>query len=194
VDSVLAFCEYREDEPEARYWTHEDVYPRVFWKGKNTFWVENLLVRVQPPAAPEPAPLDENRLSAVAENDYPIRGVVEIEEFYSGIPVGKKDERKACLRFVLVTDAERQFVYASEAFTPAAAKGAILAQGVLKTIEQHKFVPAEIRVRDEVSRGLLSPLQARLGFELRVSSKLSALDHAKKHLLDRMGDPGQILS
>ena len=193
VDSVLAFCEHREDEPEARFWVHEDVYPQVFWKGKETFWVENVLVRVPPPDVPQPAPLDESRLAQLSRSDYPVRGIIELGEFYSGIPIGKKNERNACLRFVVAADAQVQYVYMSEAFTPADAKGAILAQGVLKTIEQHKFVPAEIRVRDEASQKLLLPLKERLGFELRVADGLPALDHAKKHLLEHMGDPGQIV-
>jgi len=59
-------------------------------------------------------------------------------------------------------------------------------------MEQHKFMPAEIRVRDEISQRLLLPLQTRLGFELRVASELPSLDLAKKHLLEHVGDPGQI--
>jgi len=192
VESVLAFCEHRESEPESQYWAHEDVYPRVFWKNSETYWVENVLVRAEAASALEPALLDQERLAKLIKNDFPVRGIIELDEFYSGIPVGQENERKACLRFVLAADAEVQFLYSSEAFTAADAKGAILAEGVLKTMEQHKFMPAEIRVRDEISQRLLLPLQTRLGFELRVASELPSLDLAKKHLLEHVGDPGQI--
>lgn len=191
VNSVLAFCEYRESEPEDRFWNHEDVYPRVFWGQNGTFWVENVIARAKPAATPVAPRLDQARLAVLSKSDYPVRGIIELDEFYSGIPIGEENERKACLRVVLAADGETPFVYSVEAMSPGEARGDTLVHGTLKAIERHQFVPCEIRVKNEADQLLLAGLRERLGFELRVS-ELPNLERAKAELLQRLGDPGLI--
>ena len=91
VESVLAFSEGLELQREARYWNMEDVYPEVFWKRNSYFRVENTLVRGPPPPLPELPKLDEVRLAKLSKGDYPVRGMVEVDEFYSAASVGGKE-------------------------------------------------------------------------------------------------------
>jgi hypothetical protein len=190
VESVLACCEELELRPEAGYWNVEDVYPEVFWKKSRYFRVENRLVLVIPPPLPEPPKLDEVRLAKMSKGDYPMRRIVEVDEFYSAAPVGGKNERKACLRIVMAADAEIRFLYMVHAFEPTRSVGEVLMEAVLQTVEKGKFVPAEVRVNDESKRLLLCPLRERLGFELRVVSELPKLESAKNELLQTLEDRG----
>jgi hypothetical protein len=194
VESVLAFCEDFERNLEARYWKVEDVYPEVCWKKNKYFRVKNTLARVTPPPMPEPAKLDEGRLAKLSKGDYPVRGIIEVDEFYSGAPVGAKKERKACLRLVMAVDAESRFLYVVHAMEPVCPTGEVMMEGVLQTIERDKFVPSEVRVKEERERLLLFPLKERLGFDLRAVGELPALEFAKNHLLQSLGDPGSISS
>jgi hypothetical protein len=69
VESVLAFYEDLELNPDARHWSVEDVYPEVFWKKNKYFRVENTLARATPPPTPEPPQLDEVRLAKSSKGD-----------------------------------------------------------------------------------------------------------------------------
>lgn len=191
VESVLAFCQYAADNPDFDSWQYEDVYPKVVWTEKKLFRVENDLVRVTVPP-PDPAPLDQGRLEKLCRGDYPLQGIIEVDQFYSGAPVGEKNQRKACLRVVMSVDAETRFLYTVQALEPVRSLGEVLVEGVLQTIERGKFVPAEIRVKQEGYRLLLLPLKERFGFELRVLENLPALEFAKEHLQRTLGDPGKI--
>ena len=194
VESVLAFSEGLELKPEAGYWNVEDVYPQVLWKKNSYFRVENTLVRVTPPPLPELPKLDEVRLTKLSKGDYPVRGIVEVDEFYSAASVGGKNERKACVRMVMAADAEIRCLYMVHAFEPTRSVGEVLMEAVLQTVERGRFVPAEVRVNDERKRLLLTLLRERLGFELRAVGELPALEFAKNELLQTLGDPGPISS
>jgi hypothetical protein len=194
VESVLAFSEDLELKPKARYWNEEDVYPEVFWEKNSYFRVENTLVQVTPPPLPELPKLDEVRLAKLSKGDYPVKGIVEVDEFYSAASVGGKNERKACVRMVMAADAEIRFLYMVHAFEPTRSVGEVLMEAVLQTVEKGRFVPAEVRVNDESKRLLLSLLRERLGFELRAVSELPSLESAKRELLQTLGDPGPISS
>lgn len=182
VESVLAFCEHAALNPDTEYWKHEDVYPQVIWSKKKYFRVENALVRVTPAPPPDPAPLDQARLEKLCRGDYPFRGIIEVDQFYSGARVGEKNQRKAFLRVVMAADAERRFLYTVQALEPVRSFGEALVEGVLQTIEKGKFVPAEVRVKDENCRLVLLPLRERFGFELRVSKRLPAVEFAKSEM------------
>ena len=194
VESVLAFSEDLEHKPEAGYWNMEDAYPEVFWKKDGYFRVENTLVQVTPPPLPELPKLDEVRLAKLSKGDYPVKGIVEVDEFYSAASVGGKNERKACVRMVMAADAEIRFLYMVHAFEPTRSVGEVLMEAVLQTVEKGRFVPAEVRVNDESKRLLLSLLRERLGFELRAVSELPSLESAKRELLQTLGDPGPLSS
>jgi hypothetical protein len=132
------------------------------------------------------------RLAKLSKGDSPVRGIVEVDEFYSAAPVGGKNERKACLRVVMAADAEIRFLYMVHACEPTRSAGEVLMEGVLQTVEKRKFVPAEVRVNEERKRLLLSLLSERLGFVLRVVSELPRLELTKNDLLQTLEDPGPI--
>jgi hypothetical protein len=192
VESVLAFCEHLAHNPNVEFWKLEDVYPQVVWSKNKYFRVENALVRISPVPPPDPVPLDEDRLQKLSRLDFPLRGIIEVDEFYSGAPVGERNQRKACLRVTMAVDAESLLLYMIEPFEPFRSAGDVLMEAVLQTIERHRFMPAEVRVRDEHHKLLFLPLKERLGFELCVKEKLSALEFAKRDLQKALGDPGPI--
>lgn len=192
VESVLAFCEHAALNPDTEFWKFEDVYPQVIWAKDKYFRVENALVRDTTAPPPDPVPLNEERLEKLSRQDFPLRGIIELDQFYSGAPVGAKNQRKACLRVVMAVDAESRFLYTVEALEPIHPAGEVLVEAILQTIDKGRFVPAEVRVKDESYRFLLLPLKERLGFELRVSERLPALEFAKEELQRALGDPCRI--
>ena len=187
VESVLAFCEYAMDNPGAGFWKHEDVYPQVIWTKNKFYRVEIALVPVTEAPQPDSVPLDEGRLKGLRRQDFPLRGIIEVDQFYSAAPVGEKNQRKACLNVVMSVDAETGFLYVVGANEPSRPIGEMLLDGVLQTIEKAKFVPAQVHVRDEIHKSLLDPLKERFGFEVRVSEKLPALEFAKKEMHKALG-------
>jgi hypothetical protein len=192
MNSVLAFCEYQDQIRGKRYWMHEDVYPEVVWYRQSRFKVKDVLVPKVAPPEPVREELDELSLAALRKQDYPIRGAVEIDHFYTGAPLGKKEERKACLRGALVIDAEAMFLYSAEVAEPSESEAQIMTRVLMKAIGSAKFVPAKVCVRDESVRVSLSGLEARMGFEVNVQKRLPAAEAAKQDLLRRLGDPGII--
>lgn len=162
------------------------------WAKDKYFQVENALVRDTTAPPPDPVPLNEERLEKLSRQDFPLRGIIELDQFYSGAPVGAKNQRKACLRVVMAVDAESRFLYTVEALEPIHPAGEVLVEAILQTIDKGRFVPAEVRVKDESYRFLLLPLKERLGFELRVSERLPALEFAKEELQRALGDPCRI--
>src|SRR5208282_4639152 len=123
VESVLALHEDLELDPAADYWSMEDVYPEVRWTKNRYFRVENTLARVTPLPPPELPKLDEARLTMLSKSDYPVRGIIEVGEFFGGTPVGGRNERKACLRVVMAADAEIKFLHMVGAFEPTRSAG-----------------------------------------------------------------------
>ena len=192
VESVLAFCKHAALNQDSDYWKVDDVYPQVIWSKKKYFRVQNALVRVTPVPPPDPVPLDERRLQKLRRADFPLRGIIEVGEFYSGAPLGERNQRKACLRVAMAVDADSLFLYMIEAVEPFRFAGEALVEAILQTIERHHFVPAEVRVTDEYHKLLLVPLKERFGFELCVKEKLSALEFAKNDLQKTLGDPGPL--
>lgn len=192
MDSVLEFYKCLVDEPNTQYWKDEDVYPEVVWHRRSHFGIIERLVPEPPAPRPEPAVLDEERLARFSKEDHPVRAVLEVNHIHTGIPIGKKEERKACLRTALVADATTRFLYGVEMAEPSESAGELLARVMMNTIERGNFVPAEVRVNSENIKLLLVPLGERVGFPVRIMKKLPAVDLAAKDLLRTMGDPGEI--
>jgi hypothetical protein len=190
LESVLAFCQVRDRTPNKQYWAHEDVYPEVVWTKRAQFSIRETLVKTEPAPPPEPAALDEASLAKLQKKDYAIRGAIEMDHFYTSVPIGKEHERKACLRSVLAIDAETRLLYAAEVVEPSEAAGRFLVRILIDTIQGAGFIPAEVRVKDPNAKILLSSLAERLGFAVVVKKKLAALELAKRELLRTLGDPG----
>jgi hypothetical protein len=189
LESVLAFCQVRKRTPNKQYWAHEDVYPEVVWTKHSRFSIRETLVKTEPPPPPEPAVLDEASLAKLQKKDYAIRGAIEMDHFYTSVPIGKEHERKACLRSVLTIDAETRLLYAAEVVEPSEAAGRFLVRVLIDTIQGAGFIPAEVRVKDPNAKILLSSLAERLGFAVVVRKKLAVLEPAKRELLRTLGDP-----
>ena len=56
----------------------------------------------------------------------------------------------------------------------------------LESIEQHKILPTRLSLRKEELRQLFAPLAAQLGIEIELTKKLTAVDRAKRGLLEFM--------
>jgi hypothetical protein len=190
LESVLAFCQARKRTPNKPYWALEDVYPEVVWTKRSHFSIRERLVKPEPAPLPEPAVLDEASLAKLQKRDYAIRGAIEMDHFYTGVPIGKEHERKACLRSVLAIDVETRLLYAAEIVEPSEPAGRFLVRVLIDTIQGAGFIPAEVRVKDPSAKILLSSLAERLGFAVVVRKKLAALELAKRELLRALGDPG----
>ena len=190
LESVLAFYQEWKRTPAKQYWAHEDVYPEVVWTKRSYFSIKETLVKAEPAPPPKPPVLDEASLARLQNKDYVIRGAIEMDHFYTALPVGKKHERKACVRAVLAIDAETRFLYVAEMAEPSEPAERFLVRILIDTIQGAGFIPAEVRVKDPNAQILLSSMAERLGFAVVVKKKLAVLESAKSHLLRTLGDPG----
>ena len=194
LEMVIRFCDHRPSQPDAVYWSDEDVYPLVGWKrGKRRqreFQVN--VVRAEcPPAPPSELPvLDQERIACLREHDYPVRGVLEVDHFYGGGMIGGRFERKTCVRTVLVIDAATGFLLPPVLGTAPDATGDLLVRAVLGAIECGRLIPLDVHVKDSDSVILLGPLARELGFTLKIAESLPALEYAKRQLLKAMEFPG----
>jgi len=191
MQAVLAFCRSMP-VGDSSYWDGADVYPLFIptADGQNDYEIEKVSAP-EPPLAPAQVPeVDETLLAKVRERNYAVAGALEVDHFFGAGMVGNKDERKACLRMGLATDARSGFVFQPEVGSAQDSTGEILLRVVLNAILGGRFVPQEIRVRHQEFEVLLQGLACRLGSSVRVAKSLPALDHAKNHLLAMMGDSG----
>jgi len=194
IGGVLAFCERLQRSDAHDYWEDDGVYPslvpvQVDPEGKR-FDIEMVTIPERVPAAPEPTKLDENRIRKILEKNYRRQGALEVEHFYAAGMVGKRDERKACIRMGLVADAGSGFVFPPELAMPERATADIIATAVLNAIDTAHCLPREIRVDKHEFRTLLEPLAIELRLVVRTVKRLPALQRAKEELLAMMGDPG----
>jgi hypothetical protein len=131
--------------------------------------------------------LDEARLRRIMENDYPLRVALQAGCFYSNMVVGKKDERKSCVRVGLVTDAGSGFLFRPELGCPKHGAGDIVGRAILKAVEDMSFLPNAIRVADEDLKMALSPMGERMGIAVRVGKWLPMLQEAQRAMLEGWG-------
>ncbi len=190
VQAVLAFCSPVMGDPDPPFWKKEDVYPLlvpVDDDGPQQGFTVQLMKVTDPPVEPPIAPVvDEARLGRILAGDHSLRGVLEVDHFYSGTVIGDHNERKAILPVALVTDAESGFLFPPELGTPWQSRGEVLAEAVLKAIEGGKHLPREIRVNNAGFKTLLDSLAQRLGADVKVVKRLSGIERAKKSLLTMM--------
>jgi hypothetical protein len=197
IEAVLALCERISKDDAPDYWKDSGIYPFVASTpaGGDCKRYDLEMVKVPEPlaATPEPAQLDQNRIRQIRDRKYPVRGAFEAEHFYGGATVGKKDERKACLRLGLVADANSGLVFPPELGTPERTTSDIIATALLNAIETARCLPREIRVSQHQFKACLEPLARELGITVRTVERLPALQEAKEHLLTMMGDPGPFI-
>ena len=198
IGRVLAFCERLRKSDAHDYWKDDGVYPFMVpvqvEPERRRFDIK--MVRIPEPvvATPQPTKLDEDRIREVLEKNYPRQGTLEVEHFYAAGMIGKKDERKACVRIGLVADASSGFVFPPELATPERATADIIATAVLNAIDTAQCLPREVRVNQPQFRMFLEPLASELGLAVRTLKRLPALQRAKEELLAMMGEPGPFSS
>jgi len=192
MQAVIAFCRSKPVGDSSSYWDGADVYPLFVptAESQNDYKIK-MVSAPEPPIAPPQVPeVDETLLAKVRERNYAVAGALEVDHFFGAGMVGRKDERKECLRMGLATDALSGFVFQPEVGSAQDSTGEILLRVVLNAILGGRFVPQEIRVRHREFEVLLEGLACRLGSSVRVAKRLPALDQAKNHLLAMMGDSG----
>lgn len=174
---------------DTSYWAGPDSYPFMVPNDavRRGYDIRKVNVPRPPAPAPVPAVIDETRVRRIQENDYVLKGAFEADHFHSMIPVGEKNARPAFAQVALVSDATSGFAFPPELGDPTRAPGDVLASAVLKAIETIKFLPAELRVKNNDARIFLEPLAGQLGISLRVVKSLPAVQTLKSHLLAYMG-------
>lgn len=197
LGAVMSLCERIFKSDAQDYWKDAGVFPLMVpaQEGGNGegYTVEMVKVSAPPATTPEAAPLDQGRIGEIRDRTYPVHGVFEVDHFYGGGMIGKKDERKACVRVGLVADADSGMLFPPELGMPERATSDIITTVVLSAIETAQRLPREIHVDQHQLKMFLEPLAAELGIIVRPVKRLPTLQEAKRDLLSLMGDPGQFM-
>jgi hypothetical protein len=101
--------------------------------------------------------------------------------------VGKKHERKLCLRLALVVDAETGIVLPTAFAEPPARTGQVLSDSLLGAIAAAGCLPSAVQVRDPRHALLLRPTARALGFPVVLLDSLPELNQAKAALFQFLG-------
>lgn len=196
--ALLTICGLAQANRDLHYWERENIYPLLSWKNEEGKEGECQISLVDAPAAAPPIPelptLDEARIQRIRDSRYPFQGVLEVDHFYGAGMIGEKNQRKACFRLGVALDAKSGLAYPPEVSLPASSTGDVLTRVVLQAIESARALPREIHVRGREFKILLEPLAHALGFSVRATKSLPALDFFKNQLLEKMGDPGPLPS
>lgn len=192
IDVVTIFSDYVADHPDINFWPSDTTYPLLTGerkgRGKEKFVLTACQVAPPPIDVRQLPPIDTARIDLILSRGYPMRGVIEIDLFYSASMVGGKYERKATVRGALVADAESGIVLRPELGAPFETLGDVLTRALLSAIESSELLPREVRVRNVDSSIPLRPLESDLRLSLQVVDRLPACDQAKKSRLRMMGD------
>ena len=194
--AVITMCDHVQTDPGIHYWDKKDVYPLLSRHDGQAKAYDYQIRLVSPPAPAIPMPkapaLDKARIQRISEGGLPIKGVLEVDQFHSATPIGKKNERKACMRVTMAVEAGSAYAYPPEASAPEDSTGDILMRVLLKAIETGRALPIEVHVVCREFKILLDPLGKALGFPVKIAESLPALEFAKTHLLEMMGDSGPL--
>ncbi|MGC9293325.1 MAG: DUF7309 domain-containing protein [Acidobacteriaceae bacterium] len=185
IHAVIVVCAAVASQENAEFWERADTYPMVTrMEGAEPQYHVEMFHSVLPPGPPvAPVRLAEETLLAVRAQDYAVRGVMELDITYSGVAIGKKNERNSCASIAIAVDAETGMVLAPEVTDASVPAGDTLARVFLKAIQASRTLPKEVRVRKQELKDSLAPLMESFGVTVRVSSKLPASDEARSHLL-----------
>jgi hypothetical protein len=198
LEAVNAFCDHLESHPGTDYWDEDDTYPLVTiisGKGPQSGCRVEMAKTLCPLISMAgPAAFDEGRAARVVRANLPVRGVLELDHFYGGTTVGRRHERKACMRVAIAIEAQSGYAFPPALGTPSDKTSDLLAHALFEAIESVRLLPIEVRVRDAGFAISLGPLVKALGIGLQIVPFLPALDFFKQHMLRAMGDPGTILN
>ena len=113
---------------------------------------------------------------------------MELDYIFSGLPIGKKNERKSCASIALAVDADTGIAYAPEVIGSNVPCGDALSRVFLKATQSSHALPTEVRVRSHKLKDSLDQLMRSLGVKLKATSRLPAADQARVHLLEFFGE------
>ncbi len=180
---VSAMLDHLKTNPKAKYWEDKKAYPlAVQTDSQYVFKV------VKPKPARnviEMPAIDAARVNVIQKAGLAREGVLEVDQFSAPATVGKKHERKACMSVALAADAVSGFVHEPN-IDSGKTNGQALSDVLLSAIEATGVIPAEVHVRDRDRKRQLDRLAKELGFRLRSSESLPALDSARDALFGMM--------
>ncbi len=195
LQGIIPFCRHALEHEDIDYWKNEDVFPFLVPKAgdETPKLLEIRLVNApEPPlAGSQPAQLDEALISGILHKNLPRGGALEADHFFTGAPIGEKNERKACMRIAMVSDADSGFAFQPELGKPEESTGELLVRALLGAMRDGRCVPREVRVRQKDFKILLSTLSKRLDIDVRLTKSLPALDALKDDFLAMIGDAGE---
>ncbi len=144
-------------------------------------WEDKTVCVPQPPKKTiKPAPVDARQLEALKKLPRSNREI-EMELTMLPMPVQESKGRPFFPYILLIVDAGSRMVLATEMMQPEpslAAMRAGLPVKLAEIISGFGSVPRTIAVRTETTAGLLSPLAAELGIQIKQSPRLPGLDSA----------------
>jgi len=194
--ALIAICEMRKAQPTLDFWKKESVYPLLSRRAEAGNEAKYEVKLVQAPSFPLPTPdfgtMDEGRIQRIRGSRYPFQGVLEVDHFYGPAMIGEKNQRKSCLRMGLAIDAHSGYAYPPETGSAGHCTGDVLMRVTLRAVESACALPQEVHVRSSEFKVLLEPLGQALGFSVKARKSLPALEAAKGHLLEMMGDPRRL--
>jgi len=195
LQGIIPFCRHALEHEDIDCWKNEDVFPFLVPKAgdETPKLLEIRLVNApEPPlAGSQPAQLDEALISGILHKNLPRGGALEADHFFTGAPIGEKNERKACMRIAMVSDADSGFAFQPELGKPEESTGELLVRALLGAMRDGRCVPREVRVRQKDFKILLSTLSKRLDIDVRLTKSLPALDALKDDFLAMIGDAGE---
>ena len=184
-----ALLDHVKTNTEHTYWDDEKSYPLV--SHTDSQYAIRMVKLPDPPRNMVEMPaIDRARVDGIRKAGLITDGVLEVDQFYAPVTVGKKHERKACMSVALATDAKTGFVHAPNVDSPGDHTGGAMSDVLLSAIEAARTIPVEVRVRDRDKKQQLDRLARELGFRLRASESLPALDAARDALIGAMQGPG----
>jgi len=166
------------------YWRREGMYPLLSPDATGY----SLTSQKAPVPVPEKAPLDDPRIQHLRRRRLPVGAAWQMDYFCAPGMVGKKNERKICLRVALAVDAETGIVFPPAFAEPGARAGQVLSDSLLGAIATAGCRPSAVQMRDPRHALLLGPLARELAFPVVLRDSLPALDHAKAALFQFLGN------
>ena len=184
--AVIAVASAVASQKKVRFWDKADTYP-IVTRVEGTEArdkIDLLEFRLPPAPAIPPLSLDEKSLEALRGHDHAVQGTMELDYIFSGVPIGKKNERKACASIALAVDADSGVVYAPQITDASVARADVLARVFVKAVQSSRRLPQEVHVRSQELKDSLAPLMQSFGIKVHVAKQLPATDLARAHLLD----------
>ncbi len=146
-------------------------------------WVMPKIDNYEPDVARETADgaNDLSRLDKIKKSTGPYNGVLEIDYFYSPMPIDDGKSRPYFPRTMLCVDSDSFFILGVHMFEQGERPEKIREE-IINIIEKNAMVPKIIAVKRDDLFALLHPLAVRLGIVIELREKLPAIADAKRSM------------